>query len=405
MWIVRLALTRPYTFIVLALLLPLIGAVVLLGTPMRKGMPTDIFPDIGIPVIAVTFQYAGLAPDEMSGRITSNIERFVTTIVNDVEHVESQTYPGVAVIKIFFQPGVDINLAMSQVTAYAQSNLRQMPPGTTPPLILKYSASSVPIVQLAMASQKHTESQLFDFGNQIIRAQVGTIAGAAVPYPFGGAARQVQIDLKPDLLRAHGVTPTDIGTALSNQNLMVPAGTQKIGATEYAVKLNASPTKLDDLNDLPIRSDRGGVTTLRDVAYVHDGHPPQVNVVRVDGRRAVLMSIQKTGSASTLSIIETIKERLPFISELLPEGASIAVTGDQSVFVKAAVSGVATEGLIAAALTALMILLFLGSWRSTLIITISIPLSVISSIILLNLLGETINLMTLGGLALAVGIL
>jgi CzcA family heavy metal efflux pump len=405
MWIVRLALKRPYTFIVLALLLPLMGAVVLLGTPMRSGMSTDIFPDIRIPVIAVTFQYAGLAPDEMAGRITSNIERYVTTIVNDVEHVESQTYPGVTVIKVYFQPGVDINLAMAQVTAYAQSNLRQMPPGTTPPLIMKYSASSVPIVQLAMASQKHTESQLFDFGNQIIRAQVATIAGASVPYPFGGAARQVQVDLQPDALRAHGLTAVDVSTALGNQNLTLPAGTQKIGDTEYTVKLNASPLKLDELNDLPIRSDKGAVTTLRDVAFVHDGHPPQVNIVRVDNRRAVLMSIQKTGSASTLSIIETIKERLPFVRELLPEGATLAVTGDQSVFVKAAISGVVTEGLIAAALTALMILLFLGSWRSTLIITISIPLSIIASIILLNLLGETINLMTLGGLALAVGIL
>jgi CzcA family heavy metal efflux pump len=405
MWIVRLALKRPYTFIVFALLLPLMGAVVLLGTPMRSGMPTDIFPDIRIPVIAVTFQYAGLAPDEMAGRITSNIERYVTTIVNDVEHVESQTYPGVTVIKVYFQPGVDINLAMAQVTAYAQSNLRQMPPGTTPPLIMKYSASSVPIVQLAMASQKHTESQLFDFGNQIIRAQVATIAGASVPYPFGGAARQVQVDLQPDALRAHGLTAVDVSTALGNQNLTLPAGTQKIGDTEYTVKLNASPLKLDELNDLPIRSDKGAVTTLRDVAFVHDGHPPQVNIVRVDNRRAVLMSIQKTGSASTLSIIETIKERLPFVRELLPEGATLAVTGDQSVFVKAAISGVVTEGLIAAALTALMILLFLGSWRSTLIITISIPLSIIASIILLDLLGETINLMTLGGLALAVGIL
>jgi CzcA family heavy metal efflux pump len=405
MWIVRLALKRPYTFIVFALLLPLMGAVVLLGTPMRSGMPTDIFPDIRIPVIAVTFQYAGLAPDEMAGRITSNIERYVTTIVNDVEHVESQTYPGVTVIKVYFQPGVDINLAMAQVTAYAQSNLRQMPPGTTPPLIMKYSASSVPIVQLAMASQKHTESQLFDFGNQIIRAQVATIAGASVPYPFGGAARQVQVDLQPDALRAHGLTAVDVSTAIGNQNLTLPAGTQKIGDTEYTVKLNASPLKLDELNDLPIRSDKGAVTTLRDVAFVHDGHPPQVNIVRVDNRRAVLMSIQKTGSASTLSIIETIKERLPFVRELLPEGATLAVTGDQSVFVKAAISGVVTEGLIAAALTALMILLFLGSWRSTLIITISIPLSIIASIILLDLLGETINLMTLGGLALAVGIL
>jgi CzcA family heavy metal efflux pump len=405
MWIVQVALRRPYTFIVLALLLPLFGALVIFGTPMRAGMPTDIFPEIRIPVIAITFQYAGIAPDEMAGRITGQIERYVTTIVNDVEHVESQTYPGVTVIKVFFQPGVDINLAMAQVTAFAQSNLRQMPPGTTPPLILKFNASSVPIIQLAMSSEKLTEAQLFDFGNQFIRSQIATVAGASVPYPFGGATRQVQVDLRPDSLRAHGLSANDVNTAIGNQNLILPAGTQKIGDTEYNVKLNSSPLQVDELNDLPIKSENGAVTYLRDVAFVHDGHPPQTNIVRVNGRRAVLMSIQKTGSASTLNIVNTIKSRLPQIRELLPEGASIAVTGDQSVFVKAAVQGVAAEGLIAAALTALMILLFLGSWRSTLIITISIPLSILSSIILLSALGETINIMTLGGLALAVGIL
>jgi len=405
MWIVKVALRRPYTFIVLALLLPLFGALVIFGTPMRAGMPTDIFPDIRIPVIAVTFQYAGIPPDEMAGRITGQIERYVTTIVNDVEHVESQTYPGVTVIKVFFQPNVDINLAMSQVTAFAQSNLKQMPAGTTPPLILKFNASSVPIIQLAMASQTLTEAQLFDFGNQFIRSQIATVAGAAVPYPFGGATRQVQVDLRPDALRSHGLSANDVNVAIGNQNLILPAGTQKIGNTEYNVKLNASPLKLDDLNNLPIKDENGAVIYLRDVAFVHDGHPPQQNIVRNNGRRAVLMSIQKTGSASTLNIVNTIKSRLPQIRELLPEGASIAVTGDQSVFVKAAVQGVAAEGLIAAALTALMILLFLGSWRSTLIITISIPLSILSSIILLNALGETINIMTLGGLALAVGIL
>jgi multidrug efflux pump subunit AcrB len=405
MWIVKVALRRPYTFIVLALLLPLFGALVIFGTPMRAGMPTDIFPDIHIPVIGITFQYSGISPDEMAGRITTPIERYITTIVNDVEHVESQTYPGNAVIKVFFQPGVDINLAMSQVTAFAQSVLKQMPPGVTPPLILKYSASSVPIIQLAMSSEKLTESQLFDFGNQFIRSQIATVAGASIPYPYGGATRQIQVDLRPDALRAHGLSALDVNTAIGNQNLILPAGTQKIGDAEYNVKLNASPLKIDELNDLPIKSDNGAVTYIRDIAYVHDGHPPQTNIVRVNNRRAVLMSIQKTGSASTLDIVNTIKTRLPQIRELLPEGASIAATGDQSVFVKAAVQGVAAEGLIAAALTALMILLFLGSWRSTLIITISIPLSILSSIILLSALGETINLMTLGGLALAVGIL
>jgi multidrug efflux pump subunit AcrB len=404
-WIVQLALRRPYTFIVLALLLPLLGAVVIFGTPMRAGMPTDIFPDIRIPVIALAFSYSGIAPDEMAGRITSQVERYATTIVNDVEHVESQTYPGTAVIKIFFQPKVDINLAMSQVTAFAQTSLRQMPPGVTPPLVLKYSASSVPIIQLALSSRTQTEAQIFDFANQLVRSQISTVAGASVPYPYGGATRQVQVDLRPDALRAHGLTPADVNTAIGNQNLIVPAGTQKIGNTEYSVKLNASPRKLADLNDLPISNQNGAITYVRDVAFVHDGHPPQTNIVRVDGRRAVLMTIQKVGSASTLDIINTIKSRLPQVRELLPDGASLAVTGDQSVFVKAAVHGVAVEGLIAGALTALMILLFLGSWRSTLIITISIPLSVLSSIILLDALGETINLMTLGGLALAVGIL
>ena len=405
MWIVEVALRRPYTFIVLALLLPLFGALTLFGSPGRQGMATDIFPDIGIPVIAVTFQYSGLSPEEMSGRITTPLERYLTTIVNDIEHVESQTYSGVCVVKVFFQPGVNINLAMSQTTAFSQSVLKQMPPGVNSPLILKYNASSVPILQLAMSSQRLTESALFDFGNAFIRSQIATVAGASIPYPFGGAVRQIQVDLRPDALRAHGLSAVDVNTALGNQNLIIPAGTQKIGDYEYNVKLNSSPTKFDELNDVPVKAENGAVTYIRDVAYVHDGHPPQTNIVRVDGHRAVLMSIQKTGSASTLNIVSSIKDKLPIIREILPEGASIAPTGDQSVFVKAAVQGVATEGIIAAALTALMILLFLGSWRSTLIITISIPLSVISSIILLNALGETINLMTLGGLALAVGIL
>ncbi|MGH8138718.1 MAG: efflux RND transporter permease subunit [Steroidobacteraceae bacterium] len=406
MWLVELALKRPYTFIVLALLLPLLGVLAIVGTPLRPGMPTDIFPDIRIPIIAVTFNYSGMPPDEMAGRITAQIERYATTIVNDIEHVESQTYPGIAIIKLFFQPGVDINLAMAQVTAFGQLSLKTMPPGIQPPLILKYNASSVPIIQLAMSSNKLTEAQLFDFGNQVIRAQIATIAGASIPYPYGGATRQIQVDLKPDALRAQGLTASDVNDAISNQNLIVPAGTQKIGDTEYTVKLNGSPSKLEDINDLPIRSQSGGaVTYIRDVAYVHDGHPPQTNIVRVDGRRAVLMTIQKTGSASTLSIVNEIKARLGRVRELLPQGASIAATGDQSVFVRAAVRGVILEAVIAASLTALMVLLFLGSWRSTLIITISIPLSILSSILILDALGETINLMTLGGLALAVGIL
>ncbi len=405
MWIVEVALKRPYTFIVLALLLPLLGGLTLFGTPLRPGMPVDIFPDIAIPIIAVNFNYTGMAPDDISGRITAQLERYVTTIVNDIEHVESESYSGMAVIKLFFQPGVNIDLAMSQVTAYGQTALRNMPPGALPPLVMKYNASSVPILQLAMSSDKLTEAQLFDFGNQVLRSQIATIAGVSIPYPFGGATRQVQIDLRPDALRAQGLTPMDVNTTIANQSLIIPAGTEKIGATEYNVRLNGSPTTIAALNDLPIRSRDGSVTYLRDVAFVHDGHPPQTNVVRVNGRRAVLMSIQKTGSASTLTIVNTIKDRLPRVRELIPDGASIAATGDQSVFVRAAIRGVVIEALIAAALTALMVLLFLGSWRSTLIIAISIPLSILSSIILLGATGETINLMTLGGLALAVGIL
>jgi multidrug efflux pump subunit AcrB len=406
MWIVEVALKRPYTFIVLALLLPLIGALTILGTPLQPGMPTDIFPDIKIPVIAVTFQYTGMPPDDMTGRITAQIERYATTIVNDIEHIESQTYPGMSVIKLFFQPGVDINLAMAQVTAFGQLSLKNMPPGIQPPLILKYNAATVPIIQLPMSSDTLTEAQLFDFGNQVVRTQIATVYGAAIPYPYGGATRQIQIDLKPDALRAQGLTANDVNNAITNQNLIVPAGTQKIGDTEYNVKLNSSPLKLQEINDLPIRGQVGGsVTYIRDVAFVHDGHPPQTNIVRVNGRRAVLMTIQKTGAASTLNIVNEIYARLPRVRELLPPGASITTTGDQSVFVRAAVKGVIMEAVIAACLTALMVLLFLGSWRSTLIIAISIPLSIIASIVILDALGETINLMTLGGLALAVGIL
>jgi len=405
MWITRLALRRPYTFIVLALLLPLLGAIVIFGTPLGPGMPTDIFPAIRIPIIAVTFEYTGMPPDEMAGRITGQIERYVTTLVNDVQHVESQSYPGMSVIKLFFQPGADVNLAMSQVTAFSEISLKQMPPGIQPPLILKYNASSVPILQLALSSDRETGAQLFDFANQVIRAQVATVAGASVPYPYGGATRQIQVDLKPAALRAQGLSPVDVLNAITSQNLIVPAGTEKIGSTEYDVRLNGSPQVISRLNDLPIRSKDGTVTYVRDVAFVHDGSPPQTNIVRVNGRRAVLMTIQKTGTASTLNIVDSVRARLPRVRELLPPGVSITPTGDQSVFVRAAIKGVATEAVIAAALTALMILLFLGTWRSTLIVTISIPLSILASIILLDAIGQTINLMTLGGLALAVGIL
>src|SRR6185312_6487523 len=323
MWIIKVALRRPYTFIVLALLLPILGALVILGTPLKPGMPTDIFPEIRIPIIAVTFTYSGMPPDEMSGRITGQIERYVTTLVNDVQHVESQSYPGMTVIKLFFQPGVDINLAMAQVVAFSQLSLKQMPPGTQPPLIIKYNASSVPIIQLALSSDRLTESQVFDFGNQVIRSQIATVAGASIPYPYGGATRQIQVDLNPSALRAQGLAPVDVLNVIATQNLIVPAGTEKIGGTEYDVKLNASPVTIDRLNDLPIRSRDGTVTYLRDVAFVHDGSPPQTNIVRVNGRRAVLMTIQKTGTASTLNIVNAIKARLPYVRELLPEGTSI----------------------------------------------------------------------------------
>ena len=384
MWIVEVALKRPYTFIVLALLLPLLGALTLLGRPCVPGMPVDIFPDIAIPIIAVNFNYAGMSPDDISGRIT----RAVRTLCH--HHRQRHRACGVAELprhhghQAVLPAGCEHRPGHVPGDGLWPDRAATNAARRAPPLILKYNASSVPILQLAMSSDKLTEAQLFDFGNQVLRSQIATIAGVSIPYPFGGATRQVQIDLRPDALRAQGLTPMDVNNAIANQSLIIPAGTQKIGDTEYNVRLNASPATVDALNDLPVRSRDGSVTYMRDVAFVHDGHPPQTNVVRVNGRRAVLMSIQKTGSASTLTIVNTIKDRLPRVRELVPEGASIAATGDQSVFVRAAIRGVVTEALIAAALTALMVLLFLGSWRSTLIIAISIPLSILSSIILLG---------------------
>ena len=399
MWIVRIALQRPYTFIVLAILLLLLGPLTILRTP------TDIFPEIRIPVISVVWSYGGLPPDEMAGKMTASFERSITTTVNDVQHVESQSYPGIGVTKIFFQPGADINLAMAQVTAFAQTALKFMPPGITPPLIIKYNASSVPIMQLALSSGTLSESNLFFISNQFIRAQLATVRGASLPYPYGGAARQVQVDLDMPELRARGLSPQDVVNAIGAQNLLLPAGTEKIGDYEYTVRLNSSPSVIDAINDLPVRMLGGSTVLLRDVSHVHDGHPPQTNIVRVNGNRAVLITVQKTGGASTLDVISGIKQRLPQIQAQSPPGMDVAAIGDQSLFVKGAVTGVIREGVIAAVLTGLMILLFLGSWRSTLIITISLPLSVLASIICLSAFGETINIMTLGGLALAVGIL
>ncbi len=399
MWIVKVALQRPYTFIVMALL------IVLLGVFSIRKTPTDIFPNIRIPVVAVVWNYTGLPPEEMANRIVSFSERVATTTVNDIEHLESQSLNGIAVVKYFFQPNVNEELAVAQITSISQTLLRQMPPGTTPPFILAYNASSVPVLQLALASPKMSEAELFDFGNSFIRTQLAVVAGASLPYPYGGKMRQVQVDLDPAALRANGLSPQDVVNAIGNQNLILPAGTQKIGELEYFVKLNASFNHINSLNDIPIRKTRNGLVYVRDVAQVHDGGPPQTNIVRVNGSRAVLMSVLKTGTASTLSIIDGIRSLLPSIRDDMPQDMTVEPVGDQSVFVRSAIQGVIREGLIAAALTGLMILLFLGSWRSTLIITISIPLSILASIIFLSWVGETINIMTLGGLALAVGIL
>ena len=399
MWIVRLALRRPYTFIVLAMLIVLLGVFSILRTP------TDIFPNINIPVISAIWSYTGLPPEDMANRIVANAERYAQTTVNDVEHSESQSLPGISVVKYFFQPNVNEELAYAQITGVSQTLLRQAPPGTTPPFILAYNASTVPILQLALESPSLSEAQIFDMANTVVRPSLATVAGASLPYPYGGKQRQIQVDIDPEALRSKGLAAADVSNAIGAQNLIIPAGTEKIGDIEYNVKLNSSPLNVSDLNDVPIRDVNGTVVFVRDVANVHDGSSPQTNLVRLNGRHAVLMSVLKTGSASTLQVVESIKRLLPGIQAQLPQDLKVTATADQSLFVRAAVSAVIREGVIAAALTGLMILLFLGSWRSTLIITISIPLSVLTSIICLSAIGETINIMTLGGLALAVGIL
>jgi len=399
MWIVRLALRRPYTFIVLALLIVLLGVFTILRTP------TDIFPAINIPVVSTIWSYVGLPPEDMANRIVSNAERYAQTTVNDVEHTESQSLPGMSVVKYFFQPNVNEDLSYAQITGVSQTLLRQAPLGTTPPFILAYNASTVPILQLALESSTLSEATLFDLGNSVIRPGLSTVQGASLPYPYGGKQRQVQVDIDPEALRSKGLSAVDVSNAIGAQNLIIPAGTEKIGGIEYNIKLNSSPLKVEELNNVPIRTVKGTVVFVRDVGNVHDGSSPQTNLVRVAGRHAVLMSVLKTGSASTLQVIDEVKRLLPGIQTQLPESFRITVTGDQSLFVRAAISGVVREGVVAAALTGLMILLFLSSWRSTLIITISIPLSVLASIICLSAIGETINIMTLGGLALAVGIL
>jgi CzcA family heavy metal efflux pump len=397
--LVRIALSRPYTFVVLAILIVIFGVLAAVDTP------TDIFPAIRIPVVSVVWSYNGLPPDDMSGRVVYYYERTLTTQVNDIQHIESQSLPGYGVVKIFFQPNVNISAALAQVTAASQTVLKLLPPGITPPYVLSYNASSVPILQLALSSKSVSQTKLFDLAQNFIRPQLATVAGAAIPSPYGGKVRQVQVDLNMSALQAHSLSPQDVVNAISAQNLILPAGTEKVGKFEYNVELNASPKVIAHLNDLPIRKVNGTIVYIRDVAYVHDGSPPQTNIVRMDGERAVMMTIQKAGSASTLDIISGVKALLPRIESTLPQGVHVSLIGDQSVFVKAAVSGVIREGALAAALTGLMILLFLGSWRSTVIITVSIPLAVLASIATLSILGETINVMTLGGLALAVGIL
>ena len=399
MWIVLTALRRPYTFVVLAVVIALFGVRAALLTP------TDIFPNINIPVVSVVWTYNGLLPNDMSGRVIYFYERYLTAQVADIEHIESQSLTGYGVVKIFFQKNVDIAAALAQVTAASQTVLKLLPPGITPPYVLSYNASSVPILQLALSSKKLPQMQLFDFGQNFIRPQLATVAGAAVPSPYGGKILQVQVDLDQQAMQAHNVSADDVVNTISVQNLILPAGDEKVGKFDWNVALNASPVVLERINDLPVKKVNGTVIFLRDVAYVHQGSPPQTNLVRVNGSRAVLMTILKAGAASTLSVIEGIKSLLPRVEESLPSSLNLHAVGDQSIFVKAAVFGVIREAALAAALVGLMILIFLGSWRSTLIILIEIPLAILFSLTALSWLGETVNVMTLGGLALAVGIL
>ncbi|MDB6017392.1 MAG: cation/multidrug efflux pump [Pedosphaera sp.] len=399
MWIVRLALRRPYTFIVASLLLLLMSPMVLLRTA------TDVFPNINIPVVSIIWAYQGLSAQEIEQRIVLIHERALSATVNDIEHIESQSLSGIGIIKIFFQPGVSVDAAVAQATAVSQTVLRQMPPGITPPLVIRYSASSVPILQLGLSSSKLSEQELYDYALNNVRVGLATVGGASIPFPYGGKVRQIMVDLNMRALQAKNLSPIDVVNAINAQNIISPAGTTKIGLTEYNVELNTSPKALEELNDLPVKAVNGAVIYVRDVAHVHDGFTPQQNMVRQDGHRGVLLTIFKNGAASTLDIVASIRQTLPRILASLPPELKIQPLADQSLFVRAAVNGVFREGIIAAALTALMILLFLGSWRSTLIIALSIPLSVLASLAILSALGETINLMTLGGLALAVGIL
>jgi multidrug efflux pump subunit AcrB len=399
MSMVQLALKRPYTFIVMAML-------IVLATPFALlNMATDIFPEINIPVISIVWNYTGLAAQEMGNRISAQNERSLTTTVSDIEHIESTSLAGISVIKVFFQPTANIQTAIAQVVAIEQAQLRQLPPGITPPLIIKYSASSIPVVQLGLSSQTLPEQKVFDTAINVLRPQLITIPGVAIPFPYGGKNRLISVDIDTQAMQARGLSPADVVNAINLQNLILPSGTAKFGETEYTVKMNGSPDAIAGLNDLPVKTVNGTTTYVRDVAYVRDGFSPQTNIVRKDGARGVLLSVLKNGGASTLDIVANLRALLPHVQSILPGDIRVTPLFDQSVFVKAAVKGVVVEALIAAGLTALMVLLFLGNWRSTLIIALTIPLSILSSVLALQALGETLNLMTLGGMALSVGIL
>jgi multidrug efflux pump subunit AcrB len=399
MWIVRLALRRPYTFVVVSALIAVLGLLSIVA------MPTDIFPSIDIPVVSVIWSYGGLSPEEMQDRITTVVERAMTTTVSNIEHLESTSVRGSSLIKLYFQPGADVNGAVAQVTAVCQTLLRPLPPGITPPLILQYNAADVPVLMISLGSDQLSEQEIADLGNNFLRTQLVTVQGAAVPVPYGGKMRVVQVDMDPDALYARGLSPADVNNAIGLQNIIRSPGTAKIGPIEYDIGLNSSPAILDQLNDIPIRYSNGATVSLRDVAFVHDGFVPQTNLVRRDGKHSVLLPVLTSGSASTLSVVNAVRELMPRIKAGLPPSLNVDYLFDQSVFVRASIAGVLREGAIAACLTALMILVFLHSWRSTLIVATSIPLSIMASIVVLHALGQTLNIMTLGGMALAVGIL
>lgn len=399
MWIVRLALRRPYTFVVMAVLITILGGAAIVT------MPVDIFPNIDIPVVNVIWSYRGISPQEMADRITTPTERGLTTTVNDIEHIESQAYSGVSVEKVYLQPGAKIEAAIAQISAFAQTILLILPPGIFAPAVIQYNASSVPVLQLGLSSETLSEQDLFDLAQNFIRTQLATVQGASVPLPYGGKMRQIMVDLDPAALYAKHLSAGDVSTAINLQNLILPAGTAKVGDREYLIHLNSSPLVVQAMNDLPIKSVSGSTVYIRDVAQVRDGYSVQSNIVRSNGRRGALLTILKSGGASTLDVVQRVKATLPRIKQQMPPELTITTLLDQSLFVRAAINGVLREGLTAAFLTGLMILMFLGSWRSTIIVCVSIPLSILTSLIVMKLFGETLNVMTLGGLALAVGIL